>query len=191
MIFWYSVRMDKTIIYLVRHPETEWNRRNILQGRLNSPLTAKGRTVADKIGRRLANKGVTLIYSSDLGRCMKTSHIINRHLHAKILRSRRLREQDFGTLNGKGNECASAMLKKNNSILASCGVESLDHMRMRILLFLKNLRRYHGRKNILIITHTSISRTILSMLQKTPAQTRNLKLKDGEIRSLVIYPVFG
>jgi broad specificity phosphatase PhoE len=41
-------------IFVVRHPQTEWNARGVLQGHLDSPLTAKGRNDADALGRRLA-----------------------------------------------------------------------------------------------------------------------------------------
>ncbi|MCP4670407.1 MAG: histidine phosphatase family protein, partial [Desulfobacula sp.] len=45
--------MKKSIIFLVRHGQTEWNLQNRLQGHKNSPLTIKGREQALKAKKAL------------------------------------------------------------------------------------------------------------------------------------------
>lgn len=69
-------------IYLLRHGETVWNAQGRLQGRLDSPLTDKGRQQALAIGRLLADmlkgrKAVPL-YASPLGRARQTAEIVMR-----------------------------------------------------------------------------------------------------------------
>ena len=40
-------------LYIVRHGETDWNKEDRIQGRLNSHLTEKGRHNAHVLGERL------------------------------------------------------------------------------------------------------------------------------------------
>ena len=46
------------VLYLVRHGETEWNRQQRMQGRLDSRLTAEGRAHARVHGELLAREAV-------------------------------------------------------------------------------------------------------------------------------------
>lgn len=88
------------MIYFVRHGETEWNKKEILQGHKDSPSTIKGINNAEKLGKILRDKKIEIIYSSDLGRCVQTAEIINRWLKVKIIKTKELRERNFGDLNG-------------------------------------------------------------------------------------------
>ena len=58
--------------YLVRHGETEWNVQARMQGRLDSPLTARGREQAIRTGQVLARLGVDHLFASPLGRVRET-----------------------------------------------------------------------------------------------------------------------
>ncbi len=65
-------------VYLVRHGQTEFNAAGRYQGRLDSPLTALGRSQAARVGSLLATltgPGARLV-SSPLGRAMATAAII-------------------------------------------------------------------------------------------------------------------
>lgn len=59
--------MKKTLI-LVRHGETLWNVQKRIQGRCNSPLTARGRRQAEVNGEVLAKEKVARIVASPAGR---------------------------------------------------------------------------------------------------------------------------
>lgn len=66
----------QTIIYLVRHGETEWNRQGILQGWLDSPLTEEGKMAALNLQRELKEVEFDYVFASDLGRAIKTAKLI-------------------------------------------------------------------------------------------------------------------
>ena len=55
-------------IYLVRHGETVWNVENRIQGRLDSPVTEVGIRQISALCRDLADKSITSIIASPLGR---------------------------------------------------------------------------------------------------------------------------
>ncbi len=65
-------------IFLFRHGETEWNATERFQGRLDSPLTQKGRVQAAACGIRFAQLGVGAdrFVASPLGRTRQTAQLI-------------------------------------------------------------------------------------------------------------------
>jgi probable phosphoglycerate mutase len=65
-------------IFLFRHGETEWNATERFQGRLDSPLTQKGRGQAAACGTRFAQLGIRpdLFVASPLGRTRETAQVI-------------------------------------------------------------------------------------------------------------------
>jgi len=90
--------MKSTLIYIVRHGETEWNLMGKQQGHMDSPLTDRGTQQANALANGLINRGIEFIYSSDLGRAMETAKIINTSLDLSIQTDKRLRERHLGTL---------------------------------------------------------------------------------------------
>lgn len=89
-----------TILYAVRHGETEWNRDHIAQGHLDSPLTELGHEQAARSAKALVGLGIEFIYSSDLGRALRTAAIIGKILGLKIRKDERLRERALGVMQG-------------------------------------------------------------------------------------------
>lgn len=63
-------------LLLLRHGETEWNRAGRLQGRDDSPLTARGLAQADALAAACAALGVTRVLASPLGRARTTAERI-------------------------------------------------------------------------------------------------------------------
>lgn len=69
--------MNAHPVFLFRHGETEWNASGRIQGRLDSPLTARGRAQARAMGltlKRIAGAACAeiLLYASPLGRVRET-----------------------------------------------------------------------------------------------------------------------
>ena len=63
-------------IILVRHGETEDNKKRIIQGHLPGKLSDKGIEQARKVANRLKNEKVDYIFSSDLDRAKSTAEEI-------------------------------------------------------------------------------------------------------------------
>jgi broad specificity phosphatase PhoE len=94
-------------VYLVRHGQTEFNAAGRYQGRLDSPLTALGRTQAARVGALLATlvaPGARLV-SSPLGRAMATAAIIAERAGLReALTDDRLAEISLGSWDGMTDE---------------------------------------------------------------------------------------
>lgn len=87
--------MDQyTILYLVRHGETEANVTNTLQGQSDVLLNSNGLEQARLVGRRLREKHFDVIWSSDLSRAAVTAAEIAGERQVRL--SPLLREWDLG-----------------------------------------------------------------------------------------------
>lgn len=147
------------LIYIIRHPETEYNARGITQGHYDSSLTNKGKKTAEFLGKKLKSMNISKIYTSDFGRCVQTSEIVNKELNVKVILKKELREQDFGDYNGKKAEIIASNLDMSNSDLVIPNGESFNQMKKRVLDFIKNLKENN---QILIVAHDGCLRAILS-----------------------------
>ena len=93
-------------VIFVRHGETEANKRGILQGQSEWPLSTLGRTQAAAVGRALRAESFDHVYCSDLGRCRDTlAAILADHgggtTRAAPFFDPNLREMALGPLEGK------------------------------------------------------------------------------------------
>jgi probable phosphoglycerate mutase len=92
--------MSATQVIAIRHGETEWNLKGRFQGHMDSPLSRLGRSQAAALGQRIAAESFDAIYSSDLGRALDTAGAIASRSGHAVLADARLRERNFGVLEG-------------------------------------------------------------------------------------------
>lgn len=94
-------------LYLIRHGETDWNVKRLLQGRRDIPLNARGRSQAQASGRclkwLLAPSADVDFVASPLGRTRETMEIVRQQLalpRQDFRTDDRLMEIDFGEWEG-------------------------------------------------------------------------------------------
>jgi 2,3-bisphosphoglycerate-dependent phosphoglycerate mutase len=83
------------------HATSVHNERRIGSGWLDGELSERGRRQAAELGRRRRDDGIVAVYTSDLGRAVETAEIAFAGAGIPIRRNRRLRECDYGELNGQ------------------------------------------------------------------------------------------
>ena len=91
--------MNTTRLYLIRHGETEENRRGILVGSTDVPLAETGREQAIALGKLARGLAVDAVYSSPLQRAVETA-LLAFGKDARIVTDSRLRELHFGEWEG-------------------------------------------------------------------------------------------
>lgn len=90
-------------IYLLRHGQTQWNTTKRIQGRMNSDLTAQGKTHARQqreILCRLNDASTRTIFCSPSGRTKETANIALKDFNTPIIYDERLLEISVGDWEG-------------------------------------------------------------------------------------------
>jgi len=159
--------MSSLKIFLVRHGETIWNREGRFQGRLDSPLTDRGKIQAVENAKKLKkyiDKNIK-VFSSPLGRAKNTAFIICDELgidREKIIFDNRIIEFNYGVFEGKRREDIKESKefrdreadKWNYKIKNG---ESYAIVQRRVEEFLDSIR---DKKEVLIVAHEMVNRTI-------------------------------
>jgi probable phosphoglycerate mutase len=169
----------KTIVTVVRHGETEWNKLGLHQGILDSPLTEKGIEQAQNVARSLQKYTFQKLYSSDLGRAVQTAKIIASVLKLDIIFDSRLRERNLGCLGGLTlSEFKAEYPEEYERFLAGDpdhilpGGESIGKAYERSVAFFEELVTKYCNENILVVSHGFILEYLLRLVLEIPLQQK-------------------
>ena len=91
--------MAMEIVFEV-HQLSEDNERGIATGWLHGTLSDRGRAFAREMGVRRRADGIVAVFTSDLGRAVETVAVAFDGVDVPVLHDWRLRECDYGELNG-------------------------------------------------------------------------------------------
>jgi len=103
--------MKKSTLVLVRHGQSEWNKKNLFTGWKDPDLTEQGIKEATEAGQHLNSLGLNfdVMYTSDLIRAQETGKIILEEMNQEsiaIVKSQKLNERNYGDLAGLNKDDA-------------------------------------------------------------------------------------
>ncbi|HET6569790.1 MAG TPA: histidine phosphatase family protein [Rhodothermales bacterium] len=166
--------MQTTTLYLVRHGETDYNRKRIVQGRrINSSLNATGRAQAAALGRRLAGVPIDAIYSSTLRRAEETaSYIAANHDGVALYRLQDLEEMSWGVYEGEpvSSRVETALhemhqqWKRGDYGTRVEGGESILDVQTRGLRAIRHIVERHSGQTVVVVTHGRFLRVLLATI---------------------------
>lgn len=156
-------------IYLVRHGQTVWNERHIIQGQSDSPLTPLGERQARELACALRAVRLDAVFSSDLGRARETAGIIAREHGLPVQSTTLLRERRFGRWEGqpaaalpRRDDLFAGMSQEERSrFRSSPDMESDEDMVRRLLRFLRETAASCACRTVLAVTHGGLMRAFL------------------------------
>ncbi len=152
-------------LILVRHGETEENKRGILQGHLPGKLSPLGLEQTKKLALRLKDEKIDVIYSSDLARASDTAKEIAKfHPNAKLLFVQELREKNQGSLTGK--------LIKEIDWSKPRDTEKKEAMLERAKKILRDVYKKHKDQTVLFVSHGGLIRVLTTILMNKPIEYR-------------------
>ncbi len=161
--------MKETILYLIRHGETDWNVQRRLQGHQDVPLNAKGIQQAEQVARRLANERLDAIYSSDLQRARMTAESIARYQRQHVILHPGLRERYYGIFEGRlWEEIASFRDGFRSHQLTAEGVERWEDMQRRAVDTLMEIVHRHVGERVAVVSHGGTINAILAYIEGSP-----------------------
>lgn len=133
-------------IILIRHAQSEWNKKKIIQGRLDSAITEYGYRQIDALISALSNEKIAHIYSSTSNRAISTAEYLAKFFDVPISTDSLLLEQDFGIIQGLTHLDAENRFLQHFLALKSGDInyqysngESAKQSAKRLLLFLNKL----------------------------------------------------
>lgn len=86
--------------YFLRHGQTNWNSKGVIQGQTDVPLNEIGRNQAKEAKTNLTDTPITTICCSPLARALQTADIINEALDCPLVIIDKLQECNFGEAEG-------------------------------------------------------------------------------------------
>ena len=171
-------------VYLLRHGESEANRRGILAGPDNSiDLTEKGRKDSRKASKYLCKVDLTHIYTSPISRCIQTIDLlINSKPQIPVSVDGRIQEMNYGDWNGKELNLLSKTrewkrIQNQPSKFKFPQGESFTQLRRRVQSFLTEISELQG--PVLVVSHGDVIKMML---------TCTLDLSTDNFQKFVIQP---
>jgi len=152
--------MKETLLIVIRHGETEWNREKRMQGTTDTQLSDVGRAQAQALGRRLAARPFRALYSSDLSRARDTARAIAEHTGTQVVTDPRLQERRFGIFEGLLAAEIIARYPEEHARFSSRdpdyevpGGESATRFTRRCLGCLAEIADRHSGGEVVVVTH--------------------------------------
>jgi len=176
-------------VYLVRHGETDWNRKEIYQGQEDIPLNEKGKKEARNLALTLKGIEISSIYSSDLKRAKETAEIIAKSLGIQtVIYKESLREMNFGEWTGKSvfemeeNSALFQLWSKDPWNISPPEGETLKELASRVRKEAEEIFLKHYGQNVLVVTHAGpIKAIIFDLIGSTGNPYWNLDISHDTI----------
>ncbi len=170
--------MQRTVLLLVRHGETEDNVRHIMQGQTQGILTATGCRQAEALGRLMDQLQIDAFVASDLRRAVDTAQLIARSHGLPVTTTPLLRERDWGDFTGRYIPDLEAAAWPEN-------VESMAHLLQRAQAFLDFIHDNYPGKCVLAVGHGIINKAIQAVFYKKPIREIP-RMGNIDVRTLVL-----
>ena len=130
------------------------NERGCATGWLPGRLSERGRALAKELGARRRDDGIAAVFTSDLTRAVETAEIAFAGTRTPIYRDERLRECDYGALNGAPVAQLDAV-RPLHVDEPFPGGESWRQAVRRVKGFIDELARTRDGRRVLVIGHTA------------------------------------
>ncbi|MDF7683608.1 histidine phosphatase family protein [Lactobacillus sp. ESL0679] len=142
-------------LYLMRHGETVFNKRKLIQGAVDSPLTADGIKMAQKMGAYLKKQGLTFdhAYTSTQERASDTLELVTKQPYERL---KGLKEWDFGLFEAQPQYLLPKFTFKDPaeaSFFVPYGGESTQQVMARMQKTLSKIMARPKHQRVLVVSH--------------------------------------
>jgi len=162
-------------LYLIRHGETVWNARGLLQGKQDIQLNEKGILAAQTFGKVVSDVEFDKIYCSPLNRAYTTAMLIKGDRDIPVIKDDRLRELSFGDCEGtdfriwRDEKCPYHWFFDDPAkYIPPENGETLSHLCERTGDFIKNVLepQLNSVNRVMIVAHGALNASIMTNLEK-------------------------
>ena len=169
-------------LYVVRHGETIWNKEHKVQGITDIPLTEKGKEEAKDLQDLIKTLNIDVVISSPLTRARETAKIIT-DSSLPINTDDRIKERDWGLNEGADIDsvdkwdCWDVILNTRVQ-----NIEPIQDFMYRVSDFIEDIKVKYKDKNVLVVTHSAVSRVIHYLLEEIPEDANLSRIDIPNLR---------
>ena len=157
-----------TLLYLVRHGETDWNLEHRIQGSTDIPLNETGRAQAATTGRLLVTREWDAVVASPLSRAFETATIIAAELGLpEPTTLDAIVERHYGEAEGLDYDQIAARFPDDSPVP---GRESRDAVAERVIPALIALAEAHPGESLVVVSHGGVIRSVLNSVEPVSAE---------------------
>ena len=159
------------IITLVRHSEVIKEYQGKYNGHIDISLSEKGKEDAKELAKKLQNIEFDKIYCSDLLRARETLEAFNHTLTS--IYTKELREKSWGRHEGKSfEEIYTQGIEYINfeQWISALDGEDFSIYQERVQKYFYETIFKEDAKNILVVTHSGVIKTLLSIVKNIPLE---------------------
>jgi probable phosphoglycerate mutase len=164
-----------THLFLVRHGTTIWHAENRYAGVSDVELDPRGYTQAERLASWASEAGLAAVWSSPLSRARETAFPAARAAGLELRIDERLREIDFGKIEGKtmaeAEQLFSEEMRRFRVDPAACpmpGGEDPYKAARRAVSALRDISASHPQGRVLVVAHNTLIRLTLCSLISIP-----------------------
>ena len=169
--------------YLIRHGETDFNKKRFFYGKADVSINETGKEQADLLHRLMKGRSISRVYTSQLKRTQETAAIIFPDQNPTAYKA--LNERDFGLWEGRtANEIQSAFplvweewLESPFEVTPS-KAEPFEKFKERVWSIVKEIRETAD-PEIVIVGHLGVLRLIYQFLVNMEADFWSIDIPQG------------
>lgn len=181
-----------TAIYVLRHPETTWNVEGRYQGRLEAPLSERGRQQLELVCDAFRGDRLDAVLSSGLQRASVLARALADVTRAPLHVDHRLTEIAQGPWEGLKHAQIRERFPElyrewheRPDNLRFPGGEALADVRARTLSVLREIFRLHPEGNVGVVTHSVVVQVIAAQALSLPLRfIHRLQARNASISTL-------
>jgi len=157
-----------TVIILIRHGETDWNREQVFRGRIDVALNEVGVTQARAVQESLKDTEIDGIYSSPLSRAFETATRVGENRNVAVRGEEGLIDIDFGAWQGLSHQKVKEEYKDlyetwlaQPDLVTFPDGESLKEVRIRSMESLEEVIKNNPEKTLALVSHRVVLKVLL------------------------------
>lgn len=174
--------MTETILGLLRHGQTDWNIDLRLQGSTDIPLNDTGRAQARLAAATLKREDWDVIIASPLSRAKDTADIVALELGMNVAIVPELIERSFGVAEGLDHATWRKLYESHQVIE---GLESLEDLRARTVLFLDLIASEYSGQRVLAVSHGAFIRKVLTIVSDGELPREGERLSNASLNKFM------
>lgn len=166
----FRIAHGATELLLIRHGDAEHPAEKV-EGEIRDidlPLTHRGRSQAQRLGARLADRGVDAVYASPLKRAMQTAEAIAERVSHPIHQDARLREVEIAGVGPVSLSDLADIAIKEGGWSHLPGTESSAQIRGRMCAVIADIVAAHIGKRVAIVSHAGAINAYFAHLLDLP-----------------------